>query len=68
MSGFQKQADAVISQAESKAKDIQLYAEKESEKLLAKLDVMQQKLEDKEQKIDAKYEMLDAEKAKLEAK
>lgn len=65
---FQQQADQIIANAEWKAKDIQSYAEKESEKVLAKLDDMQYKLEEKEKRIDAKYEQIDAEKMKLEAK
>lgn len=68
MQTVDKQVEQIVGSAESKAKEIQSFAEKESERLLAKLDIMQAKLEEKEQKVDAKYDQLDAEKEKLEAK
>ncbi len=68
MQTVDKQAELIVINAEHKAKEVQQFAEKESEKLLAKLDAMQLKLEEKEKRVDSKYEQLDAEKEKIEAK
>lgn len=68
MATIDKQASQIIENAESKGREIQAYAEKESEKLMKKLDDMQLKLEEKEARVDSKYEHLDTEKAKLESK
>lgn len=64
----QSRWDDIIRKAEYKAKEVQDFAQKESEKLMAKLDAMQIKLEEKEQKVDEKYEQLDHMKAELEEK
>lgn len=68
MAWYYKQWEVILAAAETKSKDIQHFAEKESEKLMAKVDEMQRKLEEKEQRIDSKYEQLDSEKMKLESK
>ena len=68
MMTIERQTNVMMTAAEQKAKDIQAFAEKESEKLMSKVDEMQHKLEEKEQRIDSKYEQLDTEKMKLESK
>lgn len=60
--------DDIIRKAEWKAKEIQDFAQRESEKLMTKLDAMQSKLEDKEKRVDERYEQLDQVKADLEDK
>lgn len=68
ISSVQSRWDDIIRKAEHKAKEIQDFAQKESEKLMTKLDAMQSKLEEKEKKVDEKYEQLDHVKADLENK
>jgi ribonucrease Y len=62
------ESDKIIKAAEFRAKEIQEFANKESDRIMSRLDTMQIKLDEKEVKIEQNLEKIESQKEYLEKK